>query len=401
MKKLFSIPLIFLFIGGCIGLLLRFHFLFPISWLKYPYWLHTHSHIMFLGWIVNVLMLAFIYNNNLWSTRYRNLFWCIQLQLVGMLVAFPLQGYGAFSITFSTLHILSIGIFTVWIFKDLSNQKGVISIWFLKASLILFLVSALGPLSLGPIIANGLGYTKWYYFSVYFYLHFQYNGVFIFGILSLLFRWLEGRQTALHTTMAQTAGWLLFISLLPSYFLSVLWSEPSIMFNWIGFTGAILQLLSIFLFKQATTNHYVEKLNLYPKLLLTGACIAFILKSVLQIISAHPVVASLAYEVRDFIIAYLHLVMIGVVTFFLLGWYLLEIFSNKLTIPITLIVVSFFVTEFILGAPKSWWPIATPALRGLLLLSASGLFVVGAGMLVLKSMDSWRHSSVDFGANIR
>ncbi|MBA4054858.1 MAG: hypothetical protein C0490_09115, partial [Marivirga sp.] len=65
MQKLFSIPLIFFFIASCIGLMLRWHFVSAISWLKYPYWLHAHSHIMFLGWIFNALMLAYLYNYSL------------------------------------------------------------------------------------------------------------------------------------------------------------------------------------------------------------------------------------------------------------------------------------------------------------------------------------------------
>ncbi|HEX7762949.1 MAG TPA: hypothetical protein VF433_04980, partial [Cellvibrio sp.] len=110
MQKHFSIPFLFLFIAACIGLLLRWHFIMPLSWLNYPYWLHAHSHIMFLGWVFNVLFLAFVRNYNL-SSRYRKLFVFIQILLAGMLISFPIQGYGVISIIISAIHTFSIWMF--------------------------------------------------------------------------------------------------------------------------------------------------------------------------------------------------------------------------------------------------------------------------------------------------
>jgi len=47
----------------------------------------------------------------------------------------------------------------------------------------------------------------------------------------------------------------------------------------------------------------------------------FALKLVLQLISSIPSIALLALAVRMYVIAYLHLVVIGVISFFLLAWY--------------------------------------------------------------------------------
>ncbi|QLH31640.1 MAG: hypothetical protein HWD62_03660 [Cyclobacteriaceae bacterium] len=55
--------------------------------------------------------------------------------------------------------------------------------------------------------------------------------------------------------------------------------------------------------------------------------LAYLLKLLLQLLSAWPSVALLAYGNRSYIIAYLHLVLIGVVTFFLIAWYM---FTNRL-----------------------------------------------------------------------
>lgn len=344
MRRLFSIPLAFFFIASCIGLLLRWHFVSPFAWLKYPYWLHAHSHIMFLGWIFNGLMLAFLYSHNLLSDkRYKTLFLFIQLLLAGMLVSFPLQGYGAISITLSALHTLTVWIFALWFFRDMKKRNDP-SIWFAKGSLILFVVSSLGILAVGPISTSGMGQSKWYYFAVYYYLHFQYNGVFIFGLLSLFLKLLEDRSVLFHRARVHKAGVMLFISLFPTYFLSTLWSTPGIMFNIIGMVGAVVQLLFIFYFAKGIIGINL-KFTGKAKVLIGLSFIAFIIKSVLQLLSAHPEISRMAFEVRPFIIAYLHLVLIGVITFFLLAWYnenkLLQIRSYTLF----LLIVGFLGSE--------------------------------------------------------
>ncbi len=49
--------------------------------------------------------------------------------------------------------------------------------------------------------------------------------------------------------------------------------------------------------------------------------LAFSLKIVLQLLSALQPVATFAYEFRPIVIAYLHLVLIGIVSVLILGWY--------------------------------------------------------------------------------
>lgn len=349
---LFRIPLIFLAIAACIGLLLRWHFVSPIDKFNYPYWLHAHSHIMFLGWVFNVLFIAYISNFNLSSIkRYQKLFFFIQGLLCGMLFSFPLQGYGTISISLSILHTFSVGLFSYWLFRDLKTMNISTSIWYAKISLFLFIVSSLGPFALGPLMATGLGHSKWYYFAIYFYLHFQYNGVFIFGLLSLFYHLLEERGIQFNVSHALSSGILLFISLFPSYFLSTLWANPRAYFNGIGLVGAILQLISIFYFIRSIRTIYPLKFSGQTNVLLAIALASFVVKSLLQILSAHPQIAKLAFEVRPFVIAYIHLCVIGVVTFSLLGWYiekgLVKLHSG---VCLTLLIVGFVGSELFMIA---------------------------------------------------
>lgn len=76
---------------------------------NFKYFLHAHSHTAFLGWIFNafyaVFIVAFVPAQKQTSFSYRLLFWLLQVAVLGMLFSFPVQGYAAVSITFSTLHI--------------------------------------------------------------------------------------------------------------------------------------------------------------------------------------------------------------------------------------------------------------------------------------------------------
>lgn len=220
MQKYYSIPLIFFFIAASTGLLLRWHFISPLEIVRYPFLLHAHSHIMFLGWIFNAFYLSYVdsYVKAKWSSRYRWLFFSLQALVVAMLISFPLQGYGLSSIIFSTLHTIVAVVFIVRFFRDLkqTSSKNSASAWFVKISLAFFLLSGLGPFALGFIMANGLGQSNWYYFAVYFYLHFQYNGFFLFGILGLFFKLLEERNVPVTPTKALRAGYIMGGYLTPS-----------------------------------------------------------------------------------------------------------------------------------------------------------------------------------------
>jgi hypothetical protein len=349
MQKQFRLPLIFFFIAACIGLLLRWHFVLPMDWLQFPNWLHAHSHTMFLGWIFNTLFLAYLSNYSLYNRRYKLLFIIIQIVLGGMLISFPIEGYGVISIVFSSLHTVLVFVFCWWIFKDFKKLPPSVSVWFAKVSMILFVLSSLGPVTLGPLVANGLGQTKWYYFSVYYYLHFQYNGVFMFGVLSLFFQVLEKRGLEFSNQAARKFGLLLLIAFFPTYFLSTLWAKPGLIFNVIGSIGAIIQMISLYYFIQVVRQVSFIKVNRAVKALMVFVFLAFTLKLILQLISAHPHISELAFEIRPFTIAYLHLVLIGIISFSLLAWYVEKgICVLKYHHAIKLLVISFVASEFVM-----------------------------------------------------
>jgi len=243
--------------------------------------------------------------------------------VVAMMVSFPIQGYGLYSIIFSTLHTVAVMVFIIIFFRQTKGEQSV-SAWFARAALVFFFLSTAGPFSLGYLMANGLGDTVWYNFSIYYYLHFQYNGFFFFGILSLFYQLLEKKGIRFDRLMALTFGKWMAIACVPAYALSILFAQPGLLFNAIGTLAAIVQLLALAVFHR-------ELRQLAPSLrlvfnpasfnVLKLVFLALVIKSALQFLSAHPEIAALAYLLRPIVIAYLHLVLVGVITYFLLVWY--------------------------------------------------------------------------------
>ena len=122
MKAQIRISLIFLTLAACMGLILRLmQSGFPF--MNYKYLLHTHSHVALIGWVYNG---AFIIISNLLQLQnnkgFKRLFWITQLSIIGMLLSFPFQGYGAISIAFSTLYVFCSYYLVILIFKHTRNN---------------------------------------------------------------------------------------------------------------------------------------------------------------------------------------------------------------------------------------------------------------------------------------
>ena len=390
MRKYYSIPLLFLFLAAMIGLFLRWQFISPTPGVRYTFFLHAHSHVLFLGWIFNVLYLSFVeyYLPEPRRKNYIRLFVALQILVIAMMISFPIQGYGAFSIIFSTLHTLGVMIFIPVFFYDTRKQSSV-SLWFTRTSLVFFFLSTAGPFSLGYLMANDLGQTVWYNFSIYYYLHFQYNGFFFFGVLSLFFQLLERKGIIFNRKASGSFGLWMALACVPAYTLSVLFAKPGIAFNLIGAGAATVQIIALVRF-------IPELIRLAPSLsrdfhplsqrLLVLITSALILKLILQAASAHPAIAQLAYELRPLVIAYLHLVLVGIITFSLVAWYLEMTFlkSSVTGISISLLVTGFIGSELCLVISPWWIQLVGPILPApICIFGFSVLMIAGTTSLVL------------------
>jgi hypothetical protein len=326
-----GVSLLFLLIVAVLGAFLRSFFVFPTSGLNFKFWLHGHSHVAFLGWIFNALYVALVaaYVRSEKLRTYHRLFWTIQLTVLGMLVLFPLQGYAAGSIIVSTLHVLLSYFFAWRIVKDRSDatRKGGrqhFSFRIIRFAILLMLFSSLGPFALGPIMAQGLSTTHWYHLAIYFYLHFQYNGWFLFAIIGLFFYWLEHSNIHYQKSDGRAFFLLNAFAAIPAYASSVLWTQPPAWLYWLAGAAALSQLISLyFLFRilKRKPGFWKNHLGSKAALLFSLVLLSLITKNILQVAEAFPWVADLAYRQRNLVIAYLHLNFIGIITFFLLGWF--------------------------------------------------------------------------------
>jgi len=379
MQKYAKVPFLFFFVAAAIGLLLRWNSISPVSGFKFSYWLHAHSHLMFLGWVFNLLSLAFIHDHIPEEQRkkYLTLFVFIQALLGGMLISFPMQGYGLYSITISTLHTIAVVIFSYWFFHDTKKDGFDPSRWFARISLIFFLMSSLGPFTLAPLMVNGLSQTKWYYFAVYYYLHFQYNGVFTFGLLSLFFGLLKEKRVTLDQSIVKRFAYLMLISCFLGYSLSTLWANPGIIFNVLGLFSALIQLLAFISFVKIIRSipvKFIRNISALAKILFSVSFLSFAVKVVLQTFSAHPFVAWLAYETRSYVMAYLHLVLLGMISTFLLAWSVeMKWIRKPPKSVIVLFLIGFVAMELLL---------INPILLDHSLINAANLLFLFSGLLV-------------------
>jgi hypothetical protein len=315
---------------------------------------------MFLGWIFNALYIGFVDSHVIEAEQkiFQVLFYAFQVFVVGMLITFPVQGYGFYSIFFSSLHTLGAVLFVIFFFNK-TKYIQTISLWYARTALIFFIISSAGPFALGYLMANDMGQSKWYYFAIYFYLHFQYNGFFLFGILSLFFSLLERKKIDVDFREVKTIGIILAGACIPAYLLSVLWAKPGYFFNMLGEFAATIQIVAVVMFINVMIAHRGDFKISFDKssnYFLSIAMIGLLLKSLLQLLSAFPSISQMAYELRPIVIAYLHLVLLGVISLSLFVWCLeSELFDRRTgSRAIIVYLVSFIAMELCLII-SPWW----------------------------------------------
>lgn len=319
-----------LLIVSFLGLMMRYKIVLPLPFANQAYLLHAHSHFVFCGWVSLTLfccMVVFILPEQVSSRpAYRYMFWLLEAASIGMLIAFLCQGYGFFSIIGSFLFILIFYWFIVRIWKDYRETRAPGEItWFIKASLIWFVVSSAGFYILGYYSLNtAAGASPMELRAIlYFYLHFQYNGWFTFAVFGLLLHWLHRIRFYPGSSGMKAVFWLLTVGVVPGYFLSVIGFYP---YWWIQALSAIAVGAHIiaggilFFIVVKGYGHLGRFIPRETDILWKIATAAYFLKIALQGATIVPSWASFAFSFRPLIIGYLHLVFLCFITFFLMGY---------------------------------------------------------------------------------
>ena len=337
-KKGIRIALINLFIVALLGVIMRYKIAYSLPFIEQKNFLHAHSHFAFAGWITQALMTLMI----AWLAKHsqENIFkkyrWLLTGNLIsayGMLLTFPWEGYGVFSTAFSTLAIFISYAFAFIFWKDLNKQttKNVTHYWF-KAALVFSVISSAGAFLLSYLMVNNISHPNWYLASIYFYLHFQYNGWFFFGCMGLLSAYLIKHGIA--NSVLRKSFWLFAGACIPAYFLSALWLSIPTWVYIIVVVASIAQLAGWgILVKQLLSNKLIlfKDAGVQIRWLFLLSGIALSIKLLLQAASTIPSLSDFAFGFRPVVIGYLHLVLLGIITLFIIGYCKIEnlIFANR------------------------------------------------------------------------
>jgi hypothetical protein len=323
-----KISILFLFIVALIGTLLRSTLLFKVDFV-YSHLLHAHSHTAFQGWIYTIM---FLLASTYFFSEEQRLRYKLSLQfkftivvVTCILIAFTLQGYALYSILFSTLfQILNYWlIFSFFKATRKETTSGIrYPLLFARTGMVLGGISTLAPFGVGILSANGLSGTELYDSFIYFFLHFQYNGWFFFVLLGIVLKDFENQNIAVESKRLRTIYLLFTLAVVPLFALSLTGMEFGATIRPIAFVGSFLSFLAL-LFLITTFRKkqklWLKETSAVSKWFLYLAFFSLAAKTILQLASLLPVLEPLVFHNRYLIMVYMHLSLIGFMSFAFLG----------------------------------------------------------------------------------
>lgn len=325
-NKWVRICLFNLFMVAVLGTAMRYKIAFALPWLPQKNVLNAHSHFAFAGWLSQILMLLMIRYLGRQEAgiqiSFKKYNWLLTANLLtawAMLCSFTFFGYNVVSIVFSTLSVCVSYAFAIAYWKDLNKlkTKRITHSWF-KMALIWNALSSFGPFWLAYMMANGIMHEHWYLGAIYFFLHFQYNGWFFFACAGLLFSGNKEKAGAIRYVF-----YMFSFACLPAYLLSILWAKLPVGMYGLSFFAAILQIMAwgvVLSWALKGKIPSLKDLKATEKVLFLIAALAGSVKFILQAGSLHPGLAKIAFGFRPIVIAYLHLIFLGMLTMYLVAY---------------------------------------------------------------------------------
>ena len=356
-RKGLHISIFNLTIVAFLGVLMRYKIGFEFPFFDQKNIQHAHSHFAFTGWITHtlfVLMLLFLNEQKpiLLLNKYKPILVGNLICAYGMLISFFIQGYGIISIFFSTLSILITYLYAFYFIKDLKQiAPNPVKLWF-HAAFLFYLFSSLGTFSLAYMMITKNLPQNFYLASVYYYLHFQYNGFFFFSCMGLFMG--QWYRMVPRIKKDKQIFWWFAIACVPTYFLSILWMNLPLWLYLLVIIGSFMQFVGWGLLLNVVRQHIdVLKANIKPiwQKFFFLLALAISIKLLLQLGSTIPSISKLAFGFRPIVIAYLHLVLLAIISFFLIVYmFCFNILTTfKYTIgAISLFVFGIFFNEIIL-----------------------------------------------------
>ncbi len=325
-KSWLRVSLFNFFIAATMGLILRMAHVIEMPWLDFRNMMHGHSHVAMLGWLFLVLYAMildrFLPAGESQKKIHHLFFWSTQVSVIGMMISFPIQGYQAVSIAFSTIHLVLSYIISGIILRKVWRNRTPSGL-LLTTSLLLMLVSTLGVWMIGPISAGLFGNQGMYYAAIQFFLHFQFNGWFTFAVLAMVFQQIEqSKEAVISRSHFNWFYGLLLASTALTYALSVAWSTPEDWIFYLNGAGVLIQLAALVVFWILIKQHaavFFSGTTTITQSLLILAFVSFAVKILIQTAVVIPQVAVISYTIRQFVVGFVHLTMLGSITCYVLA----------------------------------------------------------------------------------
>ena len=347
------------FLVALLGVIMRYKIAYSLPFVEQKFMQHAHSHFAFYGWISNAIyVLAVIYLGKVKETvnltKYRNLILANVVASFGMLFTFSYGGYFWMSTGFSTIAIVTGFIFAWTFWRDSKGIRDASIPWFL-GGLFFMVISSFGVFHLGYMGATKTMTQNMFLASEYYYLHFQYNGFFIFSCIGFLLYSMKEVGSPISDRENKILFWLMFVGCLIGYGLSVLWLKmPVYIFVLIVIAtiGQTIGAVMLYLFVKRNWTNLVLKWSPMHRFVLIYSGFAFAAKIALQLGSNIPAVSQFAFGFRNVVIAYLHLVLLMCIATFLINQILATNLFNitkSLLMGLKLLLLGIFLNEAMLG----------------------------------------------------
>ncbi len=353
-KKLWTYPLLFGIIGAFIGLVLRYAYTGSIIAFPFKNLLHAHSHVMLLGFIFNALLVLVWVNfvKIMDKVTYRY-YVAMQVFMAIMIVAFVFQGYAFYSILFSTLHLIISYILLVRLWKRLEGNSAIILL--VKFGIFFHFLSSLGPYALGPLMVFDMKESPWYRQAIFFYLHFQFYGVYFIWIIALM-----ANKTKL--IIAKKQVFVLVFGLILLYAHSLDYNFNHWLIKFFGGLGSTLVFAILLGFRTSFIKLNKDLRNIYYLIMIVA---------LINIVGTFPYFADLVVDNRFVLIAWLHFLFLGLYVPFI--WVFLE---KRINLSVWILyAVSVFLSELFLIFPDLFSKWSSISIMDLLFLTYLGIFL--------------------------
>lgn len=358
LHKWLRIAVFNLLLVAFLGLVMRYKIAFSLPFITQKYFLNAHSHFAFAGWITQALMtfIAFYIAKNKASfslKKYNRLLFANLVTAYGMLFSFPFEGYGLMSIIFSTLSIFVSYAFAVVVWRDLNSigKKNITHAW-IKAALIWSVLSSIGPYTLAYMMATKHIYQHIYLASIYFYLHFQYNGWFFFTCMGLFMNKLP--EPLFPVKLKKNIFFAFAFACAPAYFLSALWLPIPVWIYIIIVVAALVQVIAWGLLSVKLVSKRIAIFSQQHKMVawfFILPAVALSIKLLLQLGSTIPTLSTWAFGFRPIVIGYLHLVFLGIFSIFILAYSLYNghfVYNRRFAIGAWIFIAGIILNEALL-----------------------------------------------------